>query len=108
MFERNQTESKRGGARLGAGRKKGAATKKTREIADRASEDGITPLEYMLRVMRTEPSPDLDVKDLLQAITLRFEAAKAAAPYIHPRLTSVAVSGDPDNPLKTSLEVTFK
>lgn len=107
-FEINQTESKRGGARAGAGRKKGSATQKTREIADRAAEEGITPLEYMLQVMRTEPSADMEPRELLQAITLRFEAAKAAAPYIHPRLSAVEVKGDPDNPLKTSLEVTFK
>lgn len=99
MFENNQTESKRGGARVGAGRKKGSATKKTREIADKAAEDGITPLEYMLQVMRQEPDPDLDARDLLQAITLRFEAAKAAAPYIHPKLSSVEVKGDSDNPI---------
>ena len=105
---RIQTESKRGGARVGAGRKKGSATQKTREIADRAAEEGITPLEYMLQVMRTEPNVDMEPRELLQAITLRFEAAKAAAPYIHPRLSAVEVKGDPDNPLKTSLEVTFK
>ena len=55
--------------------------------------EGITPLEYMLQVMRTEPSADMDARDLLQAITMRFEAAKAAAPYIHPRLAAVEHSG---------------
>lgn len=108
-FEINQTESKRGGARLGAGRKKGSATQKTREIADRAAEEGITPLEYMLQVMRTEPSPDMEPREMLQAITLRFEAAKAAAPYIHPRLTAVEVTGQNGGPIKsentTSLNV---
>lgn len=89
MAENNQAKSNRGGARPGAGRKKGAATTKTREIANRAAESGITPLEYMLQVMRTEPSEHLDERELLQAITLRFEAAKAAAPYIHPRLAAV-------------------
>lgn len=101
MFENNQTESKRGGSRPGAGRKKGSATAKTREIADKAAEEGITPLEYMLQVMRQEPSAELDARDMLQAITLRFEAAKAAAPYIHPKLSSVEVKGDKDNPVQT-------
>jgi hypothetical protein len=34
----------RGGKRAGAGRKPGSLTKKTREIAERAAADGITPL----------------------------------------------------------------
>ena len=103
MSENNQTTSKepngRGGARKGAGRKLGSATKRTREIADRAEEDGITPLEFMLNVMRTEPSAELEARDLLQALTMRFEAAKAAAPYMHPRLQAVTLSGDAENPV---------
>ena len=35
------------------GRQKGAANKRTREIADRAATDGVLPLEYMLRVVVT-------------------------------------------------------
>ena len=101
MTEKNQTDSRysvkasgRGGARPGAGRKKGAATEKTREIADREmSGGGLTPLEYMLQVMRTEPSDDLESKDYLAAVAMRFEAAKAAAPYMHPRLAAVEHSG---------------
>jgi hypothetical protein len=103
MASNNQTKSKesnaRGGARKGAGRKPGAATQRTRVIADRAMAEGITPLEYMLQVMRTEPSPDMDARDMLQAITMRFEAAKAAAPYIHPRLAAIEHSGPNGGPI---------
>jgi hypothetical protein len=31
---------------------------------------------------------------------LRFEAAKAAAPYCHPRLQAMTLGGDPENPIK--------
>lgn len=55
--------------------------------------DGLTPLEYMLKVMRTEPDPTLEPRELASAIVMRFEAAKAAAPYIHPRLAAVEHSG---------------
>ena len=55
------------------GRQKGVANKRTREIADAAIKEGLTPLEYMLAV-------------------LRDEMAKAAAPYIHPRLASIEAS----------------
>lgn len=90
-----QTKSNgtRGGARKGAGRKPGSATQRTRVIADRAMADGLTPLEYMLKVMRTEPDPTLEPRELASAIVMRFEAAKAAAPYIHPRLAAVEHSG---------------
>lgn len=93
-MENNQTNSNgRGGARKGAGRKPGSATKRTREIADRAAEEGITPLEFMLQVMRNEPSDELEARDYMQAQMMRFEAAKAAAPYMHPRLAAVEHSG---------------
>lgn len=43
--------------------------------------EGLTPLEYLLDVMRNE-SEDAAV---------RRDAAKAAAPYMHPRLASTDV-----------------
>ena len=73
----------RGGARKGAGRPKGASTTKTREIADRAVAEGLTPIDFMLTLMRD------DAND----VAMRFEAAKAAAPYIHPKLAAVAHTG---------------
>ncbi len=81
--------SKHGGRRQGAGRKPGILTTKTREIAEQAIQGGITPLDYMLAILR---DPTLKPED-------RFEAAKAAAPYVHPRLAAVEHSGDKDNPL---------
>jgi hypothetical protein len=75
-----------GGARPGAGRKKGAATTRTREIADKAVTEGQSPLEFMLQVMRDENAE----------WPHRLDMAKAAASYIHPRLSSVdaKVQGD--------------
>jgi ATP-dependent Clp protease adapter protein ClpS len=69
---------KRGGHRQGAGRKKGSITKRTQEITAAVLSDGITPLEYMLEVMRTSSDPKR--KDAM---------AIAAASYVHPRLSSV-------------------
>lgn len=85
--EKNQTQSSgRGGRRPGAGRKVGAITKRTREIAEGALASGLTPLDYMLSLLRNEEKPE----------DIRFEAAKAAAPYIHAKLSSVDanVNGD--------------
>jgi hypothetical protein len=107
MAEINQRKSKeikgRGGARTGAGRKAGSANLKTREIADRASRDGITPLEVMLFAMRAtmaEAQVAIDeqvaagVKQIAMPLGLLSDAAelaKDAAPYMHPRLASTEV-----------------
>lgn len=69
----------RGGKRSGAGRPAGAATKRDREAANKAADQGITPLEYMLTILRDD---DADRKD-------RMWAAEKAAPYMHARLTAV-------------------
>ncbi len=72
----------RGGKRAKVGRPAGAATKKTREIADRAAAEGITPLEYMLKVMRN-PKADVERRD---------DMAKAAARFVHPTLSAIAIA----------------
>lgn len=74
----------RGGARKGAGRKKGVLTKRTQEITAAALKDGVTPLEYLLGVLRSDESTAKD----------RFAAAVAAAPFVHPKLSSVEHSGE--------------
>lgn len=73
-----------GGARTGAGRKPGASTKLNEETRQKALTGGISPLDYMLGILRDE-TRDVDA---------RFEAAKAAAPYVHARLAAVEHSGD--------------
>lgn len=77
------------------GRKKGVPNKTNaeREAAIRAS--GLTPLDYLLEVMRDETKPE----------QLRQDAAKAAAPYVHPKLSSVEVKGDPDHPMEQRVTV---
>jgi hypothetical protein len=77
-------------------RQKGVANKRTREIADAAVREGLTPLEYMLDVLRDEKA-DPDRRDRM---------ATAATPYIHPRLSNVEarVGGDPENPIGLSIK----
>ncbi len=79
----------RGGKRAGAGRKVGAATERTREIADKATENGNTPLEYMLAVL-ADPGADQKRRDAM---------AVAAAPYMHARLQAVQLGGEPEKPV---------
>ncbi|SFJ54353.1 hypothetical protein SAMN05216304_109121 [Bosea sp. OK403] len=69
----------RGAARTG--RKAGATTR--RAEAAPVVEGGLTPLDYMLTMLRDE---SLEPK-------ARFEIAKAAAPYVHAKLATVEHSG---------------
>lgn len=81
----------RGGKREGAGRTLGAPNKITQEAREKALQGGISPLDYMLEVMRTSIDPEV-----------RLDAAKAAAPYVHPRITSVQGG---EKPVDVSLSV---
>ncbi len=83
----------RGGKRNGAGRKPGAATKRTRAIADKATAEGLTPLEVMLKAMRAHV--DKDELDAAASI------AKDAAPYMHAKLASIQHSGPRGGPIQT-------
>jgi hypothetical protein len=71
-----------GGARPGAGRKKGATTRKTREVADKLFSSGaLTPLEVILKAMQE----CYEAEDYERAAYF----AEKAAPYMHPRPSSV-------------------
>lgn len=71
-----------GGKRPGAGRPRGAKNRKTVETIRAVEESGLTPLDYMLQVLR----------DSRFDATMRMDAAKAAAPYCHTRLHSNEVT----------------
>ncbi len=66
------------GVRQG-GRQKGTPNKATAAKAREIEQSGLTPLAYMLEVLRDEA---LDRE-------ARMDAAKAAAPYVHPKLAQV-------------------
>lgn len=75
------------------GRQKGIRNKRTiakRDELARMIDKGISPLEYMLDTMR---NPEAEAKE-------RLEAARAAAPYIHPRLAAIEHSGPNGGPIE--------
>lgn len=95
-----------GGKRPGAGRKRGGKNQKTSELARQAAAKGITPLEFMLEVMREplptkgdEEDPVLFVARYVGWRDRAFEAAKASAPYVHPKLATTELIGDPKRPV---------
>jgi hypothetical protein len=70
----------RGGARPGAGRKRGIPnTRQRAKIVKDLIERGDDPLTYFLSIM----------KDQNESTTRRDWAAAQAAPYVHPRLQSI-------------------
>src|SRR4051795_1452023 len=80
------------------GRTKGGVDKIRREAILAAQ--GITPFDYLMTLVRAETEPGLDPAVARARETLRFEAAKAAAPYVHARLQTTTLAADPDKPLK--------
>jgi hypothetical protein len=68
-----------GGKRPGAGRPKGARNVKTKQQSEAVKASGLTPLDYMLSVLR----------DDTQDLSVRLDAANKAAPYVHAKLASV-------------------
>ncbi len=67
------------GTRPPGGSRKGRPNKATVARAEALAASGMTPLEFLVHVYRSEG----------QDINLRLTAAKAAAPYMHASLSSV-------------------
>lgn len=65
------------------GRKKGTVNKVTAQRAAQIAASGLTPLEYMLKILRSKKSSD-DAK---------MWAAEKAAPYCHHRLSTTELTG---------------
>lgn len=84
-MKNNQTnQTGRGGARPGAGRKQNTPNRVTQELQAKVASEGMTPLDYLLAVMRDTGADDL----------ARRDCAKAAAQYVHPKLASVDMRAD--------------
>lgn len=84
-----------GGARPNSGRPKGARDRHTERRIRAIEESGLTPLAYLLSVLRNEDAE----------LTTRLEAAKSAAPYVHPRLAQIdaTLKGDKNAPIALTI-----
>ncbi len=84
--------------RAGAGRRPAPATGagQGREAAEPVTAGAGTPLDAMLAIMNEATD-----------VAVRLEAAKAAAPYLHPRLSTVQPRKGGDGPTETNIEVSF-
>lgn len=75
---------------LPKGRPKGAPNKASAAKAAEVEASGLTPLDYLLSVMRNVGGDEVR----------RIDAAKAAAPYVHPRLSNVDLGNKDDKPFE--------
>lgn len=97
---------KNGGARPGAGRPVGALARRTKEILEKVEAGGLMPIDVFLEDMRLFHRlgnekfqiakdciiPDEQMAHFKSACELKAiarDAARDAAPYIHPRLASI-------------------
>lgn len=83
------------------GRKKGVPNKNKQAEIEAIKQTGMTPLEYLTAVYQSPLPPELAEAveqnkldaEVIQAIAgwhaKRLDAAKAAAPYVHPKLVSM-------------------
>jgi len=96
---------------LGIRAKDPVYNKLRKDTAQRVIDSGNTPLEFFVDLYRSPFPPEIVemlktsklTPELVIALTdwknLCFEAAKAAAPYVHSKLTNVVLQGDPDKPV---------
>ena len=82
---------------ISGGRPKGSKNKSTVARMAAIADGGETPLDYMLRVMR-DPAEEHRRRDAM---------AQASAPYIHSRLATTEIKGDPDKPIENRLKIEF-
>lgn len=96
---KKQSTGIKGGKRQGAGRKKGIPNKRTQALQAAVEASGVTPLDFMLGIMRGEAPEGAQAAEQIAFASLRFEAAKAAAPYVHPKLANIEHKGDGGGPV---------
>jgi len=84
MTEPVTAEKSTGDQKPRRGRKAGVPNKASiaRQAAIAAS--GLTPLDYMLKQMRNAKLPP----------DMRLDAARSAAPYVHPKLAQTQITGE--------------
>lgn len=75
------------------GRRKGSRNKAPQAQAAAIAASGLTPLEFLLSVLR----------DPEKQYAARIDAAKAAAPYVHPKLANIELTGKDKGPLEVNI-----
>jgi len=77
-----------GGARQGAGRPRGSPARLDYAARLDALQSGLSPLAYLLSILRDEARDD----------KTRIDVAKAALPYCHAKIADAAMTAEPPDP----------
>jgi hypothetical protein len=75
------------------GRQKGVKNKASIERQAAIAASGLTPVDFLLGIMR----------DTEAELGTRIDAGKAVAPYIHPKLANIEMTGKDGGPLQVKL-----
>ena len=86
-----------GGKRAGAGRRKGAHNRASARREQLIAQSGLTPLEVMITGMRRlhelaeneRKKKGHDKREVAAAYSAAIDAAHKAAPFVHPKLTTI-------------------
>lgn len=81
------------GIKTGGGSRKGRPNRAPAAKAAAIAASGMTPLDFLLMVMR----------DAKHELSERLEAAKSVAPYVHPKLSSMELTGAGGAPLAVNV-----
>jgi hypothetical protein len=84
----------RGGKREGAGRKPNIPNRRTRALQERVEASGMSPLDFLLSVMRNPKAK----------MAVRIDCATRAAPFVHAKLTAVERSGKDGGPMEVEVK----
>ena len=76
------------------GRQKGTPNKATSHRQARITASGVTPLDFLIEKMRDEGT---DMSE-------RIACAKAAAPYVHPKLLATTLAGPDGDAVKVEVD----
>ena len=79
------------------GRQKGTPNRATAARVVAIAASGMTPLDYLVSVYRDETASRAE----------RLEAASKAAPYVHPRLAAVELTGGDGGPIQVEPQIDF-
>jgi hypothetical protein len=83
------------------GREVGSKNKTTLAREKEIEASGLTPKQFLLKVMRGEDILDAKGEPYTPTFDQRLEAAKIVAPYVHPRLQTVEHTGAGGGPIQT-------
>src|SRR5262245_29888782 len=99
------------------GRQRGTPNKATARRQAEVAATGVTPLDALLKKMRYHiklfeaeiaKGEEADGKTLALAMDKAAEAARDAAPYVHPRLAAVQHTGADNGPIEHTVSISAK